>query len=323
MTNKHLPIALLILSGLLLTSVSLGLTKKIKIATTETQMASLLVASNQNSNPEDFAQPDIEDPFKKINLIARSAIVLDIKTGEIIFAKNIHERLPLASITKVMTALAADNLTQLPQNFLVTIKPEDLEPEGDSGLSVGQIWKLKDLVDFSLIVSSNDGARAIAGVAANHESFIAEMNNQAQELNLEKTIFRNESGLDLPNYGGASAQGSAENVARLFAYIHNNKPGLLEATKKDSAIFSPINSDPHFITNTNSAISQIPGLIASKTGFTDLSGGNLAVTFDRGLNQPVVAVVLGSTHQGRFSDMVKLTEATIESLQITLTANQK
>lgn len=313
---------LLISGGLLLVTTSLNVGAKFNPADIT---AAVPLSTGSNLTANHFKQPEVADPFTEINLRARSAIVLDIKTGEIIYAKNIHEKWPLASITKVMTALVAENLIPLATNTTVTIQPEDLSTEGDSGLDIGQTWKLKDLIDFSLIVSSNDGAHAIAGVAAaaGQKNFITAMNEQAASLKLNQTIFKNETGLDLPNEGGAGAQGSAENIARLFAYIYENKPNLLEATKQLNASIKPLNTEPHLITNTNEAINQIPGIIASKTGYTDLSGGNLAVIFDRGLNQPAVAVVLGSTQQGRFSDIITLAKTSIESLQITLNSNPR
>lgn len=313
---------MLLSGGLLLAGTSLAVGSQLNINNTT---ANVLLATNSTLTAEDFKQPEVGDPFAKLNLGARAAIVLDIKTGEIIYGKNINEKLPLASVTKVMTMLVAENLIPPNQNTIITITPEDLRAEGDSGLDVGQSWKLKDLMDFSLVVSSNDGAKAIAAVAgaASQKDFVVSMNEQAKSLELNQMVFRNETGLDLPDFGGVGAQGSAENVARLFAYIYENKPGLLEATKQETLSLKPLNSDAYFINNTNEAINRIPGLLASKTGYTDLSGGNLAVIFDRGLNQPAVAVVLGSTQQGRFADMIALTESSIETLQITLNSNPK
>jgi D-alanyl-D-alanine carboxypeptidase len=65
----------------------------------------------------------------------------------------------------------------------------------------------------------------------------------------------------------------------------------------------------HIFPNTNEALEHLPGLIASKTGYTDLAGGNLAIVFDKGIGHHFVAVVLGSSRQGRFSDMRALMEA--------------
>ena len=69
----------------------------------------------------------------------------------------------------------------------------------------------------------------------------------------------------------------------------------------------------HLYHNTNEIIRDLPGLIASKTGFTDAAAGSLAIAFDRGLNQPVVIVVLGSSEAGRFGDVKQLVEATFQT----------
>lgn len=310
MIKKHSPIIILILSGLLISSVSLI------VSTNPNLLASRAHTLVQKTASDQLEPKPKEDPFAKLKLTARAAIVLDINTGEIIFAKNVNEKMPLASLTKVMTALVAENLISAPNNTTVTITKKDLRVEGDSGLKVGETWRLRDLIDFSLIVSSNDGANAIAGVAGavSHKDFVTAMNDQAKALSLDRLAFKNETGLDLPDHGGSGAMGSAENIARLFAYIYKTKPQLLEATKSGQSQIKPLNSDPHFIKNTNEVINKIPGILASKTGYTELSGGNLVIIFDRGLNQPAVVAVLNSTQDGRFTDMIQLTEATMLEL---------
>ena len=70
----------------------------------------------------------------------------------------------------------------------------------------------------------------------------------------------------------------------------------------------------HTATNTNEVVGSIPGLIASKTGFTDLAGGNLVVAFDAGINRPVIISVLGATKDGRFTDMEMLVNASLRAL---------
>ena len=66
--------------------------------------------------------------------------------------------------------------------------------------------------------------------------------------------------------------------------------------------------------STNAFIDKIPNVIASKTGYTDLAGGNLVVAFDAGLNRPIIISVLGSSQEGRFADALKLIDATIKQL---------
>ncbi len=259
----------------------------------------LLVSEEQKTNP-----------FDNISLEAKSAYVLDVKTGEVLFAKNEEAQLPLASVTKLMTALVSSEIA--PAGILVTINDEDIKTEGDSGFSLGEKWSFKNLLDFTLVTSSNDGACALASVVNyldSNESFVDKMNDKAKDLGLAQTFYLNESGLDL-NTSLSGAYGSAKDMALLMGYIIKNKPEILDATKYSDL---KINSKEfvHDAKNTNEVVDVIPGIVASKTGYTDLAGGNLAVAFDLSMGHPMVVVVLGSSVEGRFEDVLKLVDASI------------
>lgn len=258
------------------------------------------------------------DAFDYLNLTAKSAYVFDLSQNKVIFKKNEFIQLPLASITKLMMALTASDL--LPLDSHVTIRKEFLDEEGDSGLFVGETWKLQDLIDFSLVVSSNDGARSLSSVAgafdlANHDyvlgrkNFVDKMNLKAKELGLLETYFINESGLDEGSISGGYS--SVIDVTKLLQYILENRPRLIEATKYHTLTINSLEKS-HIAKNTDDAIDQIPGLIASKTGYTDLAGGNLVVAFDASIGRPIIVVVLGSTEQGRFDDVSALVRASLE-----------
>jgi D-alanyl-D-alanine carboxypeptidase (penicillin-binding protein 5/6) len=257
--------------------------------------------------------------FDNIKLSAKSAYVFDMANQKILFQKNSEAQLPLASLTKLMTALVAMNLS--PKDSHITIRKEFLTTEGDSGLLAGENWKLSDLLDFSLVVSSNDGARSVASVIgaelANTNDFnlgrldfIKQMNKEAQTLGLKQTYFINETGLD-ENDTEAGAYGSAEDVAKLMEYMLTNKPEILEITRYADSTISSL-STTHNAESTDTAINKIPGLIAGKTGYTALAGGNLAVAFDASIGHPIIVVVLGSTEQGRFDDVVSLVNAAMK-----------
>jgi D-alanyl-D-alanine carboxypeptidase len=259
---------------------------------------------------------------QELKLDAKAVYVYDISTKTVLYKKNETIQLPLASLTKLMTALVAVELA--PQNTHVSIKKDFLTTEGDSGLLANETWKLKDLLDFSLIVSSNDGVRSVASVigatafstddySIGRKDFIQKMNEEAKILGMSEMYFVNESGLD-ENTNQSGGYGTAQNIAQLLEHILRTHPDILEATKYKNTTISSLSKN-HTIKNTNSDIGNIPGLLASKTGYTDLAGGNLAVVFDAGLNRPVIAVVLGSTQNGRFSDINTLVQASLESLK--------
>jgi len=282
-------------------------------------------------NPTDLRSPNsiipvnailYKDPFEKIEIKAQAAYVFDVVSGKVLYEYNKNERLPLASLTKLMTALVATNTVE--NDKLVFISTEDVEKEGNSGLLLGEKWRLNDLLDFTLVTSSNDGASAIASAVGAFslreetkwqkdpkENFVEKMNEQAETLNFKQMEFFNESGLDLDETK-ASAYGTAQEVAMLFEYILKNKPEILEATSYQSLKLYSQNNFTHVAKNTNTSINSFPGLLASKTGYTDLAGGNLGVVFDSGIGTPIVIVVLGSTFEGRFEDVEKLYEASLK-----------
>lgn len=271
------------------------------------------------SSPEEVRVAEIENPFKSISIEARAAYVFNLKTNTVLYAKNENEKLPLASITKLMTALLARE--HMSESTVLTLTKDDLAAEGDSGLRPGERWRIGDLLNVMLLVSSNDAAHAVAGFvgvdgqveikestvdARTH--FIKMMNDKAHLLGFEQMEFFNESGLDIDGARNGG-YGSAHNVAQLFTELWGKYPETVEVTsRKDARIFSQDNI-AHVLPNTNEIIGHIPGLIASKTGYTTIAGGNLAVIFDRGVGDPVVAVVLGSSYKGRFDDMEKLVVA--------------
>lgn len=252
-------------------------------------------------------------------LEAKAAYVIDAVTGEVLYAQNATTSLPLASVTKLMTALTA--YEQVPSSTVATIRASDIAQEGDSGLLANEHWRLKDLLDFTLLVSSNDGASALASASMafstsstdaeiRKSEFVTLMNQKTQKLGLVDTYFTNESGLDVSSTT-AGAYGSAKDVAALFSYILENHPEIIEATRYEKVSFTSIDDFRHLAKNTNEAVNAIPGLIGSKTGLTDLAGGNLVVGMDIDFQHPVIITVLGSSEKGRFADAEALASSTL------------
>lgn len=269
---------------------------------------------------------NIPSPFDDIELEAKSVVVWDIANQKVLFSKNPDEALPLASLTKVMAVIVASDL--IPSFTTITIEKEFLNEEGDTGLFANEKWSFSDLSNFSLAVSSNDGMRAIASVAGavlssttgsdqfatGRSAFVTRMNEKARKIGLEKTTYENETGLDLSTETGG-AHGTARDMAKLFEYALTNYPELLGATHQTSFDTTSLSNLKHTATNTNPYVSFVPGIIASKTGFTDISGGNLVIAFNPELGRPIVVSVLGSSYDGRFIDTLKLVDSTMQLLE--------
>jgi len=257
-----------------------------------------------------------ENPFDMITIEAKAAYVYDVVHKKVLYQKNPNLQLPLASLTKVMTALVASEISST--TATVQIEPQFLTADGDSGLVPNEKWSLRNLSDFSLVVSSNDGADAMASIAGSmindtqgNDAFIQRMNLETRKLGLKQTYFLNGSGLDINEFV-SGGYGSARDVSKLFETVLKRDPHLLEATTF-AEIKVQSKDQTHKATNTNKMVSVFPSVLASKTGFTDLAGGNLAVAFAIGPMHPIIAVVMNSTVDGRFTDMENLIRATIES----------
>jgi D-alanyl-D-alanine carboxypeptidase (penicillin-binding protein 5/6) len=262
------------------------------------------------------------DPFAEIELTGESAYVLDLATGHVLYSLAPDTQLPLASLTKVPMALAVSEV--LSPDATITI-PYDTAPPGSAErLAAGEVWRVQDIINFTLIASSNGGADILAA-AANapiharypeappQSATLWRMNAIAQQLGLSNTYFLNDNGLDI-SATQAGAYGSARDVAKLFAYAASTSPAVFEGTARNGLLLTSVSGQKTSAFNTDLALESIPGLIMGKTGYTDLAGGNLAVVFDVGPAHPVVAVVLHSTESGRFDDMKKLVAATITAI---------
>jgi len=258
--------------------------------------------------------------FPIVNIGAKAAYVYDIHTKTVLFAKNENTRLPLASLTKVMSALVAQDLS--PLYGIVVVSSEALTAEGDSGLIQNEKWSLKDILDFSLLTSSNDGMRAVAlslgalsSAKASPEEiindFVGEMNRKASELGLKNTYFWNETGLDESDLKGG-AYGTARDISTLLEYALINYPEMFAATRESVGAFQSLDNHRHLAKNTNGLAAEIPGLLASKTGYTNTAGGNLVIAFDPELGRPIIVSILGSSEQGRFEDVHALVKAVMQ-----------
>jgi len=256
--------------------------------------------------------------FKDLELEAKAAYVFDLQTNKEVYARNIDTQLPIASLTKLMTALVA--LEDIKENQTpVTIVPEALLQDGENGFSLYEQWDLYDLLDVTLVTSSNDGAYAIAAsimpfltAEDSKNAFVTAMNDKAQQLGLTQTSFLTPTGLDLLGETKPSAFSSARDITTLFAYMLTRHPTLLEPTRETTITRTSLNNRSYKVYNTNQLTDDIPLLIGSKTGFTETAGGNLVVAFDAGLAHPVIIVVLGSTPEGRFNDIKTLIDATLQ-----------
>ena len=234
-------------------------------------------------------------PETEIQIRARSACVFDALKNEFVFEKNADSQLPLASLTKLATAITAkENL--LP-GTLINISQEAISQDGDNGFREGELWSLEKILNAMLISSSNDAAFA---VSETRSDFMELMNKTARKMGLKQTYFLNPTGLDISE-SLAGAYGSCRDMAKITRLILDEHREILEITAKETYKANGLT-----FKNTNKLLPKLPTLIGGKTGFDDLAGGNLMVAVDKGLHHPVIIVILGSTIEGRFEDVETL-----------------
>lgn len=250
------------------------------------------------------------DAYAKVAVEAKSAIVYDLATGKVLYAKNPDAQLPLASLTKMLTVYAA--FAELSPTTPITIPEDATKLDAPRAFNAGQIFALSDLARLTLTASLNDGAAAIASATAERETSgqSAMLAGAAASLGLTQTYAVNGSGLDVsPSISGG--YGSAYDLARLAGALVQTAPAVARATTESSARATSAGGTSYTVKNTDPVVASIPRLLLSKTGYTDLAGGNLALVFDAGLLHPIAVIVLGSSKNARFTDGTALVAATL------------
>lgn len=265
----------------------------------------------QVASEEATTTAPVANAYAGLALIGRAAIVYDLSTGQTLYEKNAREQLPLASLTKLITMYAA--VATLDPNSPVTMTDSAVAEYGDSGLTAGETFAFRDIARFALVASSNDAAEAIAETAAAKQATSGKslLASAIAAVGLSQTYVNNGTGLD-ESATVSGGYGSAQDVAKLAGEVLKKAPSIAHATIESSITIADYNGISHTLPNTNQDIVRMPNPLLSKTGYTDLAGGNLAVVFDAGIGHPVAVVVLGSTEHGRFSDVEKLVNRTLD-----------
>ena len=201
---------------------------------------------------------------------ARSAVVIDAKTGKILFEQDAHTRRGMASTTKIMTALVT--LEHLDEKTVISVDPRACGIEGSSVyLTPGEKITVETLLYALMLQSANDAAAALAyAVAGGIEEFAALMNQKADTLGLLATHFENPHGLD-----GETHYTTAYELARIAAAaLKNERFATIVATEKKAV---PLHNGTatRLLVNHNRLLREHPDIIGVKTGFTKKCGRTL------------------------------------------------
>ena len=219
-----------------------------------------------------FAEPSPLPP----SVSARSAVLIEAESGNVVYSKNAHEILPMASTTKIMTALVALELA--PPDTVITVDPAAVGVEGSSVyLTEGEQLTLEQLLYALMLESANDAATAIAiGLSGSVEHFADAMNRKASELGLLTTHFSNPHGLDDEGHFT-----SALELARITREaLKNELLRTIVSTRKTTIPHAGIDTN-RLLVNHNKMLRIYDGCIGVKTGFTKKSGRCLVSAAER------------------------------------------
>ena len=257
--------------------------------------------SKSNISNDWFPKSKTSKNSDVLSVSAKSAILVDYDSGEVIYAKNPTQKLPAASTVKIMTVLMALENTKLSDKFSVSEKAATIG-ENAMGLTQGETLTLEELLYGAMLVSGNDAAVAIAeSVAQSEVAFVQKMNQTVQDLGLSDTKFINASGLDEDGKVQYSTAYDLITIARytwekypVFRKIASTYYHLIEPTKTHKA---------YELYNDTNLLTTYPGVKGIKPGFTWDARWCL-VTYAENDGKKLLAVILGS--EDRRGEMIVL-----------------
>lgn len=229
-------------------------------------------------------------PAESLALPCRAAILIEPESGRVLYEKNADERVPIASITKLMTLLLTFEAVHSGKLTLDTLVPvsEHAYHMGGSQiwLEPGEQFTLDEMLRAICVSSANDAAVAVAELVGGSEPvFVEQMNARAAELGMENTSFRNACGLDTEGH-----LSTARDVATLSRYILTTCPELLHYT---GIWTDSLRNGQTQLVNTNKLLKRYSGITGLKTGTTSGAGVCISASATRdGLT--LIAVILGS-----------------------------
>lgn len=223
---------------------------------------------------------------------ARSALVMDVATGKILYEKNTHERLPAASLVKIMTAAIALEKGFLDNTIVVSQKAAS-QPSHLMGLSTGEQVPLKDLLYGLILVSGNDAAMAIAdGLAGSQVRFVSWMNQKADSLGLKDTKYVNPSGLDEDDQIQYTTAYDLAVITR-YALSEFRFFSELVSTREYTSAYQDGKHKAFVLYNETPLLGQVEGVIGIKDGYTPEAGLCLVSLAEKN-GRKILVVVMGA-----------------------------
>lgn len=232
----------------------------------------------------------------------KSAVLMDVNTGTVLYEHNAHERLAPASVTKIMTMLlvmeAVDDGRITLQDTVTASEAAAAKGGSQIYLKAGETMPVSDMLKSIAVSSANDCACAMAEhLAGSEEAFVARMNQRAEELGMADTNFVNCTGLD-DSPEAANHRTSAYDIALMSRELLKNHPGIKNYT---TIWMDTVRQGAFGLSNTNKLIRFYQGATGLKTGFTSGAGYCLSASAQRE-GMELVAVVMGAETSQKRND---------------------
>ena len=245
--------------------------------------------------------PIKSDSLAERTSYSKAAYFIDLSSGEVLFAKNENEKLPMASTTKLMTALIA--LEKLKSDQIITVPTLHTLPlDSVMGLTAGDKVSVSELMHGLLIESGADAAETLAIATSGSENqFVALMNEKASMFNLTNTQFTNVVGHDATGH-----YSTAKDLSKLARIAMSNKQ-IAEIVGERSYVASSEAGKKYYLTNTNLLIGT-PGYIGVKTGTTYQAGECLISLYDDGERKILGVVITSPDRFGETQDIIEWTK---------------
>jgi len=263
----------------------------------------------------DSLKPYFKKEAESLSLSAEAAFSLFVGSNkeEALFGKNSQESLPIASLTKLVSALVIIDNYSMSQRVSISPEAAGMPGNGEGNLMPGDTFEVGDLFKAMLVESNNSAALALAQIKG-EEEFVYLMNAKTEALGLQKTSFSNPTGLD-PKDGSIINQSSAAELAEIAKFVMKEKPEIFEILlMEEFNLYNIEGALSHKAVNTNELLGEMPLVIGGKTGETPRSGGCLLLLVQAPKSRGyLVNVILDSPD--RFSEMEKLVDWVRHSYQ--------
>ena len=255
--------------------------------------------SSKTLSLQEYVYPPVSQGFPVPGFSARSVLIKDLATDTLLFQKDANVPLPIASTTKIMTALVATEYFR--PNSVLTATSSASIGGAKIGLSYGEQLNFRSLLYGMLLNSGNDAAYAIAeNFPGGVKEFVGAMNKKALSLNLSNTHFDNPAGFDSKNHFS-----SATDLSKITEEALKNPELAKIFATKETQVLSVDKKQKHSLVNLNKLLTSVTGVLGVKTGYTESAKENLVGLVERDSHR-ILTVVLGS--DDRFGETERIVE---------------